>query len=189
MSRKFSIRPTLTLKGRQFKGLRGWAGKPFHPPLTDIPVAAYVLVAVFDVISRVAGNDSSVGREFFISGTHVIIAGAIVSLGAALTGFWDWWRSTSPGNQARRTANWHMAVMLTVTGIVILDIIIRLAQWSDNEATSTLVMILSIIAGGLTVFGAAYGGSLAFDYGFNVETSGDHPVWHESEVDVFPGQQ
>ncbi|HMG28413.1 MAG TPA: DUF2231 domain-containing protein, partial [Acidimicrobiia bacterium] len=188
MSRKFSIRPGVTLKGRQFKGLRGWAGKPFHPALTDVPVGAYVLVAVFDVISRIAGNDSSIGRDFFISGTHVIIAGAIVSLAAALTGFWDWWKSTSPGNQARRTANWHMTVMLTVTGIVILDIIIRLAQWSDNEATSTIVMILSIIIGGLTAFGATYGGSLTYDYGFNVETSGDHPVWHESEVDVFPGQ-
>ncbi len=189
MSRKFSIRPGVTLKGRQFKGLRGWAGKPFHPALTDVPVGAYVLVAVFDVISRIAGNDSTIGRDFFISGTHVIIAGAIVSLGAALTGFWDWWRSTSPGNQARRTANWHMTVMLTVTGIVILDIIIRLAQWGDNEATSTIVMILSIIIGALTAFGATYGGSLTYDYGFNVETSGDHPVWHDSEVDVFPGQK
>src|SRR5438874_1174061 len=140
MRRKFSIRPGITFKGRQFKGLRGWAGKPLHPPLTDVPVGAYVLVAVFDVISRIAGNDSTVGRDFFISGTHVIIAGAIVSLGAALTGFWDWWKSTSPGNQARRTANWHMTVMLTVTGIVIVDIIIRLAQWGDNEATSTLVV-------------------------------------------------
>jgi uncharacterized membrane protein len=189
MTRKFSIRPTLTFRGRQFKGLRGWAGKPFHPPLTDIPVAAYVLVAVFDVISRVAGDNSSVGRDFFISGTHVIIAGAVVSLGAALTGFWDWWRSTEPGNQARRTANWHMTVMLTVTAVVIVDIIVRLVQWSDNEATSVLVMILSLIAGGLTIFGAAYGGGLAFDYGFNVETAGDSPVWHESEVDIFPGQK
>src|SRR5262249_60966442 len=75
MNRKFSIRPGVTFKGRQSKGLRGWAGKPFHPALTDVPVGAYVLVAVFDVISRIAGNDSSVGRDFFISGTHVIIAG------------------------------------------------------------------------------------------------------------------
>jgi len=28
-----------------------------------------------------------------------------------------------------------------------------------------------------------------FDYGFNVETAGDHPVWHESEVDVFPSDE
>ena len=37
--RKFAVRPALTLKGRKFKGLRGFAGKPFHPPLTDIPIA------------------------------------------------------------------------------------------------------------------------------------------------------
>lgn len=187
MPRRFSVRPSLTLRGRKFKGLRGFAGKPFHPPLTDFPVAAYVFAAVFDVISRIAGNDSSIGRDFFISGTHVIIAGAIVSLATALTGFWDWLRSTEPGNQARRTANWHMAVMLTVTVIVIVDIVIRLLQWSDNQATSWLVMILSIIAGGLVSYGALYGGELVYDYGFNVETAGDHPVWHESEEDVFPG--
>jgi hypothetical protein len=33
------------------------------------------------------------------------------------------------------------------------------------------------------------GGSLVYDYGFNVETAGDHPVWHRSETDVFPGQR
>ena len=189
MSRRFSIRPSISLRGRKFKGLRGWAGKPFHPPLTDIPVAAYVLAAVFDVISRVAGDGSGNGRQFFVTATHVLIAGAVVSLAAALTGFWDWWRSTEPGNQARRTANFHMAVMLTVTAVVIVDIVIRLFQWSNHVATTPPVMILSIVAGALTVFGATYGGSLVFDYGFNVETAGDHPVWHQSAVDVMPGQK
>ena len=36
----FSFRPTLTLKGRKFKGLRGFSAKPFHPPLTDVPITA-----------------------------------------------------------------------------------------------------------------------------------------------------
>ena len=48
--RKFSFRPALTLRGRSFKGPRGWAGKPLHPPLTDIPVGAYMLAAAFDVV-------------------------------------------------------------------------------------------------------------------------------------------
>ena len=43
--KRFSIRPTLTLKGRTFKGLRGWSGKPLHPPLTDIPIIVAVLVS------------------------------------------------------------------------------------------------------------------------------------------------
>ena len=33
----------------------------------------------------------------------------------------------------------------------------------------------------------SFGGALVFEYGFNVETAGDHPVWHRSETDVFPG--
>ena len=49
--RVLSFRPALTMRGRKFKGLRGWAGKPLHPPLTDVPVGAYMLVAAFDVIS------------------------------------------------------------------------------------------------------------------------------------------
>ena len=186
MPRIFSIRPGLTIKGRKFKGLRGWAGKPFHPPLTDVPVGAYVLVAAFDLISFLTeGSKPAVSHDFFVSGTHVVIAGAIVSVATALTGFWDWLKSTQKRTQARRTANWHMAVMLTVTAIVIVDIILRLGQW-DERTASAAVLVLSLLAGGLVAFGAAYGGALVYDYGFNVETSGDHPVWHESEVDVYP---
>jgi hypothetical protein len=35
--------------------------------------------------------------------------------------------------QVWRTANWHMAVMVTVTVIVIIDIIVRLRQFSDGH--------------------------------------------------------
>jgi uncharacterized membrane protein len=186
MPKLFSIKPSMTLKGRKFKGLRGFAGKPFHPPLTDIPVAAYFVGAAFDVISYFCSNDS-VAHDFFVSGTHLFIAGAIVSLPTALTGFWDWLKSTQKGTQAWRTANWHMAVMLTVTGLVIADILIRLGQWDDGEVT-TVVLILSVLSGGLVGYGALFGGALVYEYGFNVETAGDHPVWHESETDVYPGQ-
>jgi len=60
----FSFRPALTLRGRTFKGLRGWAGKPLHPPLTDVPVGAYVLTAAFDIIS-IAGQDEEWARDFY----------------------------------------------------------------------------------------------------------------------------
>jgi uncharacterized membrane protein len=128
------------------------------------------------------------GRDFFISGTHVLIAGAIVSLPTALTGFWDWLKSTQKGTQARRTANVHMLVMLTVTAIVILNVVIRLGQW-DESHVQTLPFVLSLVIAGLTTLGAAYGGALVYDYGFNVETSGDHPVWHVTDKDHFPGEE
>lgn len=44
--RHFSFRPALTMRGRAFKGLRGWAGKPLHPPLTDIPIGAMLDLTV-----------------------------------------------------------------------------------------------------------------------------------------------
>lgn len=187
MARWFSIKPSITFQGRKFNGLRGWSGKPLHPPLTDFPVTCYILVAVFDVISYLLGPGNSKARDFFISGTHVIIAGAIMSVGTALTGFWDWLKSAPKHTQAWRTANWHMAVMSTVTAIVIVDIIVRVRGWNSDQV-GLGVTLLSLLAASLVTFGATYGGSLVYDYGFNVETAGDHPVWHESEKDVFPGQ-
>ena len=203
--RTYSFRPSLTLRGRAFKGLRGWAGKPLHPPLTDIPIAAYILAAVFDVISYCAaynnpaakGAGSGVAHDFFAAATYVIIAGAIVSLGAALTGFWDWWkgieRDRSTGflgrakhTQVWRTINWHMTVMLTVTAIVVIGIVVRLIQFDQGYAQLPTV-ILSVLAAALVAYGAGYGGSLVYEYQFNVESLEDSTVWDETETDQMPG--
>ena len=187
MARLFSWKPALTYKGRKFKGLRGWAGKPTHPPLTDFPVVAYILAGIFDAISFLVG-DGDVATDMFRASTYVIVAGAIVSVPTIATGFWDWFKSTSPRTQAWRTANAHMAAMGVVTAIVVVDIIVRIGQWDDG-GVSGAVFALSAAAALVVSLGAMYGGSLVYDYGFNVETSGDHPVWHESEIDVYPGQK
>ena len=196
MARLFSIRPALALRGRKFRGIRGWAGKPTHPPLTDFPVVAYVLAAAFDLLSFILG-DRRGAHDAFVAATFVIVAGGIVSLATALTGFWDWWkgmerdRSTGPLGRAKhtqvwRTANWHMAVMLTVTAIVIVDIVVRIGQWDDG-VTSGLVLVLSLLAGALVAYGALYGGTLVYEYQFNVESLKGSTVWDETEEDQFPG--
>jgi len=99
MTRKFSIKPAITLRGRRFRGVRGWAGKPSHPPFTDFPIAAYVFAAAFDLISFFTWNhDGTLGRigaESFVAATYVIMAGAVFSLAAATTGAWDWWKGST----------------------------------------------------------------------------------------------
>ncbi len=187
--RKLSFRPALTLRGRRFKGPRGWSGKPLHPPLTDIPVGAYVLAAAFDVISFGAGDDEAWARDFYRAASFALIGGAAVSVFAALTGFWDWLKSTEKGTQARRTANAHAWTMVTVTVLVAVGIAVRVLAFWDEPATPTLALGLSLVAAALTFLGGTLGGTLAFDYGFNVETAGDHPAWHTSETDVFPGDE
>ncbi|MEX0755966.1 MAG: DUF2231 domain-containing protein [Actinomycetota bacterium] len=185
---RFSFRPSLTLKGRKSKGLRGFTGKPFHPPLTDVPIGAYVLAAAFDVISLIAGDDAW-GIEFYRAATFALVAGAIVSLGTALTGALDWAKSAPKGTQARRTANAHGITMLTVTAIVLVDILLRLTAFNDEVSAPVVIVVLTVVATLLMIMGAAIGGSLVFDYGFNVKTAGDSPAWHESEVDLMPGQK
>ena len=186
--RKFSIRPTLTLKGRTFNGVRGWSGKPMHPPLTDFPIAAYILAAAFDVISSIGGSDHAWAREMWHAGTFAFVAGAGVSVLAALTGLWDAWKSSEAGTQARRTINTHATIMLTVTVLAMVDVVWRLNEYHTELVTPTGIVVLSVVIAALVSLGATFGGTLVYDYGFNVEAAGDSPVWHQSETDVLPGQ-
>ena len=183
--RHFSFRPALTMKGRKFKGIRGWAGKPTHPPLTDLPIAAYVIAAAFDVISFI-GTHTAWSREFYQAATFVLIAGALVSLGTILTGVFDWWQSSEAGTQARRTINAHASIMVSVTIIVLTDLGLRWLRYHPASQPPSAVLGLSLAAALLVAGGATYGGTLVFGYGFNVETAGDHPVWHRSETDILP---
>src|SRR3954447_23112555 len=126
MAHRLTFRPALTLKGRKFFGpLRGWAGKPAHPPLTDIPIAAYMFAAAFDVISAIWKNESWSQGRFQAAGWGMS-GGAVVSLGAALTGYWDWLTSSPKGTQVRRTISGDSWTMLTVTALVLIDIVIRI---------------------------------------------------------------
>jgi uncharacterized membrane protein len=192
MARIYSIRPAWSLKGRRFQGLRGFTGKPTHPPLTDFPIVCYTLAAIFDVISKVSAYSDPKAQDFFAAATFVMVAGFIVSLGAALTGFFDWWkgiprdRKSGPIGRAKhtqvwRTINWHATVMLTVTALTIVDLLLRIPNF-DEAQTQGSWLVLSILAGVLVLFGAGYGGALVFDYGFNVQNL-DAP-WQESEEDV-----
>lgn len=184
----FSFRPTLTLKGRKFKGLRGFSGKPFHPPLTDIPITAYLLVAGFDVVSFVGGGSHTWAGELWHIGAWVMAAGLAASVLAALTGYVDARSSSEAGTQARRTINTHAAIMIVVTVLAAIDLALRLVGYHDHQATPLAIMVLSVVTALLVALGATFGGSLVFEYGFNVETAGDHPVWHRSETDVMPGE-
>ena len=202
MARLFSIRPAWTFRGREFHGMRGWSGKPSHPPFTDFPIVCYVVAAVFDVISFAVGSGddpSPIAFELYRAATFVLAAGLLFAVPTALTGFWDWWkgmdRDRSVGvfgrakhTQVWRTANWHAVIMVTATIVVIVDLVIR-AAGSDEPSTPVVAMILSVIPAGLVTFGAAYGGALVYEYQFNVEPLKDRTYWDETEVDQGPGGQ
>jgi uncharacterized membrane protein len=147
-----------------------------------------MLAATFDIISYL-GKNQTWARDFYRAGTFTIIGGAVVSVFAALTGFWDWRKSTEKGTQARRTATAHGWTMVTVTVLVLVDIGLRWFSYDYAAHTPGRVAVLTLVLALLTIVGGTLGGSLAYDYGFNVETAGDSPVWHPSEADVFPADK
>ena len=191
MPKIYSIRPTLSLKGRRSQGLRGFSGKPFHPPLTDFPIVCYALAAVFDLVSFFSGADDPKSHDFFAAATFVIVAGFVVGLGAVFTGFLDWWKGiprdrtggpigTAKHTQVWRTINWHATVMIVVTVLTLLGLVLRIGGFDEGQ-TQIAWLVLSCLAAALVLFGAAYGGTLVFEYGFNVENIDE--VWNESEQD------
>jgi uncharacterized membrane protein len=167
--RRFSSRPTLTLRGHKLKDLRRWSGTPTYPPLTDLLVATYVMAAVFDVISTI-GRHQTFASAFFRSGTYVTIGGAVVSVLASLTGLWDWLRSTANGTQARRSATTYAWTMITVSLLAAVEIALRLNVYDSHTHPTVLILVLSILVATLVSLSAAFGGTLVYDYGFDIET-------------------
>ena len=78
--------------------------------------------------------------------------------------------------------------MVAVTVLALADVAWRLNDYHTKVTTPGGIMALSVVVALLVALGATFGGSLVFEYGFNVETAGDSPVWHTSETDVLPGQ-
>lgn len=183
--RRFSFRPALELRGRKFKGLRGLAGKPFHPPLTDVTVGAYTIAPLLLIVAFLF-KDSSWAGDMQKAGAWVLLIGGISSVATALTGYADW-LNTQKGTQVRRMANAHAWTMIMLTVVVLFSLwYIFLAEGGEYfSKPSVFSVILGLVILGLVTIGGTIGGSLTYDWGFNVETATDHPVWHPSEQDVI----
>lgn len=183
--RRFSFRPPLEIRGRKFKGLRGFAGKPFHPPLTDVTTGAYIIAPILLVVAFLF-KESSWAEDANKAGAWVLLIGGISSVATALTGYADW-LNTQKGTQIRRMANAHAWTMITLTVVVLFSLwYIFLAE--DGEyfsEPSGVTTILALAIAGLVTIGGTIGGSLVYDWGFNIETAKDHPVWHPSEQDII----
>lgn len=182
--RLFSFQPALELRGRKFKGLRGFAGKPFHPPLTDVTIGAYTIAPVLDVVSY-AFRDSDWAADAQRAAAMVLLIGAVSSLATVVTGFADW-LNTQKGTQIRRMANAHAWTMVVMTLFVLANLYYKfLAEGAEHYGDPDLLgTLLSAIVLGLVTIGGTIGGSMTYDFGFNVEIATDNHVYHVSEHDI-----
>ena len=142
--------------------VKGFAGKPSHPPLTDVSVGAYT-VGVAMLVAGAAGLEP----EAMAKGALLAISGGlIVTIPTALTGLLDYF--DLPARTAARTlGTYHLFVMLAATALFAATWVAQRQGYLDGEVT-TLGLILGIVAFAVLVIGGMLGGTLAYVYGVRV---------------------
>ena len=158
--------------------IKGWPGKPSHPPLTDASIGAYT-VGVAMLIAGALGleeDQMAVGSLIAISG------GLLLAAPTALTGLIDW-LEIPKGTPMRTVATVHLLTMVTATVLFALTWLAQRPGYNDEEVRS-LGLLLGIAAEAALAVGGFLGGTIVFVYGKRVLKRPDTSVGEA----VIPGR-
>jgi uncharacterized membrane protein len=150
--------------------VKGWVGKPSHPPLTDASIGAYTVGVVMLVLGALGVEEEQMAHGSLLA----ISGGLILALPTALTGLLDW-LDIPKGTPARTLATVHLFTMLSATVTFALTWIAQRPGYNDDEVR-TAAWILGLGAEGLLAAGGFIGGSLVFVYGVRVLKRPQTPV-------------
>jgi uncharacterized membrane protein len=150
--------------------LKGFPGKPSHPPLTDASIGAYTVGVVMLVLGALGVEEQEMAHGALLA----ISGGLILALPTALTGLLDW-LEISPGTPMRTVATTHLILMLTATGLFLATWFAQLDGYKHDEV-KTLAWILGAAAEATLTAGGYVGGSIVFVYGMRVLGRRDAPV-------------
>jgi uncharacterized membrane protein len=136
--------------------------------LTDVPVGAIVVAAVFDVISAAGGDDHGWARDLFRAGTFTLMVGTTVMVLAMAAGLVDRARSSRPRTSTRTAINRHALTMSAVGILSVADIALRRNHYARALHTPAAVLVLTVVLLAAAVVGAALGGKLVYRRGVGV---------------------
>lgn len=142
--------------------IKGWAGKPSHPPLTDASIGAYTVGVAMLVLGALGVEEEQAAHGALLA----IGAGLALALPTALTGLLDW-LGMEKGTPWRRTATIHLLVMVTTTVVFALTFVAHLDGYDDGTIEA-LPLVLGLVALTTLTAGGYIGGTLVFVYGVRV---------------------
>ncbi len=150
--------------------IRGWPGKPSHPPLTDASIGAYTVGVAMLVAGALGLEEDAMAQGSLLA----ISGGLIVTVPTALAGLLDWLEIES-GTPARKLATVHLFVMVSATLLFAGTWLAQRPGYDDGEV-ETLGWILGLGAETLLTVGGYLGGTLVYIYGVRVVNRRDAPL-------------
>src|SRR5579875_976381 len=139
-----------------------WFGHPLHPAITDVPITAWFLTVVFDVIWLIS-HTSWAAYAAFVS----VIVGLLAALAAIVTGLTDW--SDTYGPERRIGLN-HALFNALAFILYIVSFILRLLIGPSDSVIAFVIGLLGLIA---VAYAAYLGGEMVFGKGTGV----NHTAW------------
>ena len=127
-----------------------WLGHPIHAVLTDVPIGAFTVVIILDVLNERYAADVA------------LVFGVLAMLGAALAGFADY---ADTDGLPRQRATVHSAVMILALVIYLVSIFLR---WG-NPVDRTAAIATSVVAYLFVTVGAYIGGDVVYGLGNMVD--------------------
>jgi nitrite reductase/ring-hydroxylating ferredoxin subunit/uncharacterized membrane protein len=145
-----------------------WLGHPLHPLLTDIPIAAWTITAIFDIIWLVSRSSWAASAAFV-----TLIVGILAALAAAVTGLTDW--SDTYGSERRVGLNHALFNTLSLV-LYLLSFVLRLLAGPDDTLAATILGFIGLVS-------VAYAGYLGGEMVFSKGTGVNHTAWEAGGED------
>src|SRR5688500_14566572 len=142
--------------------IKGFAGKPSHPPFTDASIGAYTVGVAMLILGALGVEEEQMAHGALLA----ISGGLILAAPTALTGLLDW-LDLQKGTPARTVATIHLFTMVAATVAFALTWLAQLDGYKDDQV-ETLAWVLGLAAEGLLAVGGFLGGTIVFVYGHRV---------------------
>jgi uncharacterized membrane protein len=150
--------------------IKGWPGKPSHPPLTDASIGAYTVGAAMLVAGKLGLQTPQMAAGALIA----ISGGLLLAAPTALTGLLDW-LDLPKRTPVRTVATVHLIVMVSATVLFALTWLTQRPGYNHGEVR-TSALILGLIAELTLTVGGYLGGTIVFVYGKRVLGRESTPV-------------
>ncbi len=123
-----------------------WLGHPVHPALTDVPIGAFVVLLILDLLNERPAADAA------------LVVGLLGMVAAAVTGFAD---LNDTDTRPRTVAAVHATLMVLGLVVYLVSLALRLGQPADR----TVPVVVAVIGLAIVLAGAYVGGDVVFALG------------------------